>query len=307
MKIFIAGIGTIYSTFKWSPKVYGLLGGENHFYSYFEPDVSMEATKKISSPIKICDSGAHSFFTAEGIGATHGIRKTESRHEDPDRYLIDYIKWMIKNWKHYDYFVELDLQSLVGIDKVAHWRSLYKKAQVSSKIIYVHHTVNTWKEFEEIVDLSECRYIAIEGKRSGIPMLPYEKYIEYCYHHNCKIHGFALVQPKIMYKYPFASVDSSSLSYSYRRGLALKWDDKKKIVKMIRVPGRRDCTQSQKETYFKFNVPTKYESLSVSRAYQTNNPETVYKLMEDAVYAVNQQEKFFTELWKKRGVDWDGK
>ena len=76
----------------------------------------------------------------------------------------------------------------------------------------------SWKDFTDMVDESESHYIAMEGIRKEQAPIPYGKFIMYCYERGIRVHGFAQTNRKIVEKYPYFSVDSSSWKMGMRWG-----------------------------------------------------------------------------------------
>lgn len=235
------------------------------------------------------DSGAHSFFSFIGLSVSADNSQSQGEMPDPYEYFEKHLAW-IKEWYDYaDYFAELDLQDIVGQEQVWEWRKRYKEAGVSDKIITVHHSMNTMDDFKRMVRESDSKYVALEGLRGGKVNLPYMQLIRHAYENDTKVHGFALTNQKIMKKYPFYSVDSSSWTAVNRYGLIYKFED-----------GRMRQFKTKKEHFFEKN-------LSLQQASFNREKENQHFKLADAQVAFRKMEKYFGALWKKRGIDWDTK
>ncbi len=91
------------------------------------------------------DSGAHAFLYAENVeskvissvaGGWHPINKeVEGLLKDPDKYVHEYMDWLEKNREAYDYAVELDIQKMVGQDKVDVWRDEFLARKIPIVIV----------------------------------------------------------------------------------------------------------------------------------------------------------------------------
>src|SRR5690606_30818540 len=153
------------------------------------------------------DSGAHSFFHAEGLTFKGKMKQDPG---DPLDFFEGYIDWIKAHFHLIDYFVELDLQELVGQDRLLGWREEMKRAGIFGKCITVHHTCNTEKDWQELLEGSESAYVAVEGLRPGVTPLPYGTLLRDAYRQQIRVHAFALIQPQYLHRYPFYSADSAS-------------------------------------------------------------------------------------------------
>lgn len=107
------------------------------------------------------DSGAHAFVYAENIEAgtiKEGWHPVNSQVapmlKNPallDAYVKDYMDWLEANRDAYDYAVEMDIQKVVGQEKVDEWREEFLKRKIPL-VIVLHpragdsiDTLKTWK------------------------------------------------------------------------------------------------------------------------------------------------------------------
>ena len=177
------------------------------------------------------DSGAHAFVFAQNVKdkKTHGgwhdeaqIVKEFKGHEDD--YFQEYLQWLKDNRDVYDYAVELDLQGIVGQEKVEEWRQQLLDSQIP--IIFVLHapagdniaTIRSWHErgveyigMGEIVnDLNKFVMYGREAAKLGM-----------------KLHAFGFT-PKDLFKYKafLTTADSSS------------WLSGSKLAKAVELRGK---------------------------------------------------------------------
>lgn len=282
MKIFMAGYETIYNSYK-----YEAIDKANLFLSFYYKNNIKKTADFIKSKnyTTVIDSGAHSFFAHKGISATPHI-KVKGNQKDPDSYFSDYLSFIKQYYNYFSYFVELDIQDIVGKDKVEKWRNEYRKLGIADKIIKVHHSINTRSEFEDLVKCSESRYIGIEGFRQNLPKLKYNSFIKYCYENKCKIHGFAMIKINVLRQLPFYSVDSSRISSSYRYGTIDKFINGKLII------------AKTKEGFIKNNIsPELYSSF---RGKEDNKKKLLYCETE-----LKKLETYYTKYWQARGIVWE--
>lgn len=150
-----------------------------------------------SADLFLLDSGAFTMFTK-------GHKLTE---QDWDNYVTKYINFINK----YDvkYFFELDVDRILGIEKVEEIRKRIEK-ETGKKCIPVWHKERGWKYFEKMCE--EYDYVAIGGIAKNPNGKQIEKlfpyFIKYAHKHGCKIHGLGYTSAKGLKKYHFDTVDS---------------------------------------------------------------------------------------------------
>lgn len=144
----------------------------------------------------LLDSGAFTFMnSAKG-------------EVDLNEYLNDYIEFINKN--HIKYFFELDIDAIVGLEKVEQIRRKIE-FKTRKKVIPVWHKSRGIEKYYEIC--REYDYIAIGGlamkniKRKEYPYL--KQLTRIAKEHNTKVHGLGFTTKDFM-KYGFYSVDSTS-------------------------------------------------------------------------------------------------
>lgn len=156
------------------------------------------------------DSGAHAFVYAENVEAKamssvvagwHPVNsEVEVLLKDPDKYIHEYMDWLEAHRDAYDYAVELDIQKIVGQEKVDVWREEFIARKIPL-VIVLHvragdniETVRKWKgkgvdyfgygEFsgENVQDMRLLREISAEGVKVHVfAFSPHDlgKYLEW--------------------------------------------------------------------------------------------------------------------------------
>lgn len=289
MKVFFAGA----ENKKWDQYLTSA-EAENRFYSYYYGgSANNEALllNKRNSNILIVDSGAHTFFSESDQSLTASVHKKQNKtKQTPDEYFEKYLEWLIKNKPNFSYFVELDIGELVGQQKVLKWRKQLEKHNLLDKCITVcHPAVTSYETYLKELDESVSRYVAIEGLRPGQPQIPYGNYVIEAYKKQVKIHGFALTNTKIVSKYPFYSVDSTSWLSASKFGQVFTFTN-----------GRLSSTNmaQSRKLLQKTKVPAKYYDSNTSKL------EISYELLSTNIKAFQQFENYYTKLWEKRGIKW---
>lgn len=245
----------------------------------------------------IIDSGAHSFFSEADVALSASVVAKKSKTTiPPDEYFERYIGWLLQ-FKHlYDYFVELDIGELVGQAKVMAWRDRFCKAGIFDKCVTVYHpVVVSFNDYVRQVESSESRIVALEGDRRFRKRLPYMRLIKVGYDRGVRIHGFALVKQNVLGQYPFYSVDSSSWKAALRFGKA-----------MIANKGKfQHVSFTHPKSSLDEIVGLSSLTGNLSEAFSKTHSVNSLKRLELGIIVYHQMEKYYTELWEARGIDWD--
>uniref|UniRef100_A0A7C3WRE7 Uncharacterized protein n=1 Tax=Dictyoglomus turgidum TaxID=513050 RepID=A0A7C3WRE7_9BACT len=161
----------------------------------------------------VCDSGTATFLgMANKSEAIHREKKVLIK-EDLDKYVSEYVNWLKKYKDYFHFYVELDVDKLVGYEKVLEYRELFKKNGLKDKLLVVWHSTISMEEYEKMCQ--EYNFIGIADE----PELPrINELFEIAKRYKRKIHGFALTQPKYIERFPFYSVDSTSWKAGSRYG-----------------------------------------------------------------------------------------
>lgn len=292
MRIYLAG-------FEKRKFLFEVASVKNIFVSFFtlKKITKIQALFNVVKERKIScivDSGAHSFFTEhKELRLTNRPARKEHKKYNPDEFFYSYVNWLKKYWDYFDYYVELDIGEITGQEKVKQWREVLKKENLFKKCItVVHPKVVSWEDYLKLIDTSESRYIALEGKRPDRTMLPYNKYVKKAYENKVKIHGFALVDCKLLSSVPFYSVDSTSWISGSQYGICTSFDRNSISLKGRGFKDKKTFLNDiTSDINFKVAMHSKP---SVSRPYRDTRAIGEYLKLE----------KTLTELWKKRGIVW---
>lgn len=287
MKVFFAGFETVVASYTVFEKP-----TDDIFATYFYRNKTNALFERVSKAkghqgLIVIDSGAHSFFGYTGTStAAHHNNKKVKDMPDPNKYLADYVDWIEENYDHADYFVELDIQSIVGLEQVKKWREIYKSRNIAKKIIKVMHRCDSWDDFEKMVNESESGYIGLEGLSAKKINLPYMKMLNYCYKKNVKVHGFALTASDITLNYPFYSVDSTTWTAPVRYGTFLVLEN-----------GSLKQKKPDKNNLLKYKLPI--ELITKNLTLEGSNIKLGLSMEAQRKYG-----EYLTEYWRKRGVLW---
>ena len=172
------------------------------FSFYYYNNACIDYIKSHYCNFYIVDSGAFSFF-----GKQKG-------NIDFDYYVDAYIEFINDNE-----FIELDIDSLVGLDKVEAYRKKIE-TKTGRQCIPVWHSSRGKQYFIDMV--KEYEYIAIGGiakneiKEHKYTYMPW--FIDTAHTYGCKIHGLGFTSLKHLQRLKFDSVDSTSWTVGSRMG-----------------------------------------------------------------------------------------
>jgi hypothetical protein len=214
MKIFLAG-----GENEQSYQLFAQLRPSNVFLSYYylrkRSNVKefLEDFKRNGINIAL-DSGAHTFLAGAGKSKVTNV-KGEVVEEDPDTYCLEYIDWLKKYGDYFEFYVELDIDSIVGYEKVLEYRKLFKENGLQNKLVLVWHSSipDSIGEWEKCCKESQYVAIAENPEFSRVNTL-----IDIARKYKRKVHGFAMTKPDYIAKFPFYSVDSTSWKSGSRFG-----------------------------------------------------------------------------------------
>ena len=193
-------------------------------YFYIKKGLSYytEAVKYIQEQggLFMTDSGAFSFM---------GSGYTPEMH-DPEywtSYLEEYTAWL---YEHRDYIyvaANLDIDMIVGRDVVTKWNEKYfKPLEKYMDIVYVVHedVANgdpyALQHFEEY-----CKKHKYVGVNQAQKKHAHKLYI-IAKKYGVRVHGFAWTELRLLRRYPFFSVDSTSWLSGVRYGTTYDYDGK---------------------------------------------------------------------------------
>tara|TARA_R110000824_G_scaffold9123_1_gene41095 strand:- start:761 stop:1501 length:741 start_codon:yes stop_codon:yes gene_type:complete len=147
----------------------------------------------------LLDSGAFTFFSGKKI--------------DWDNYVTRYINFINKHG--IDLFFELDIDKIIGIDKVEKIRKRIEEETEKQSIPVwrpsrgIKYWYNMIKEYSYVAISASGKYdSAWTRKKDNIPVL--KKMLKLAKENNCKVHGLGFTSLKLLSIISFYSVDSTS-------------------------------------------------------------------------------------------------
>ena len=189
----------------------------------------------------ILDSGAFTFMG--GFSFTQGNTNIQW-----EKYCDEYAEFVKAN--NIQYFIELDIDSVVGYDKVKELRRELEK-KVGRQCIPVWHSTRGVEEWKSMCD--EYSYVAIGGIVGGEWKAQAEKFIPWfikeAHKRNAMVHGLGFTKTKKLKEYHFDSVDSTRWSAGARFGDLHYYIDGE-----IRNAGRRNGYRCHGEKALRHNL-----------------------------------------------------
>lgn len=203
----------------------------------------------------LLDSGAFTFLM---------ISKKQHQNVDWDAYLNRYAEFINEN--KIEHFIELDIEGIVGMEKMESMRKDLERMTGKQSIPVFH------KERGKDYWLGMVRdygYVALGGltnlhkKTDQIPESMFPWFLQTAKEQDCKVHGLGYTSIKGMQKYKFHSVDSTAWLYGnrggflyYFNGIELVKEDKPKGTRLkareVAVHNFREWVKFQK--YAKTNL-----------------------------------------------------
>ncbi len=178
----------------------------------------------------LLDSGA---FTFMGNNDTNEI--------DWNAYLTKYIDFI--NEMDIDHFLELDIDSVVGIKKVEELRARLEK-ETGKKSIPVWHPSRSLNYYHKMVEDYDYVALSLSGKytsrwiRNSGGLNVISKLLDIAKKQNCKVHGLGYTKLNHLPKLKFHSVDSTAWIYGNRGGYLYQFNGKS-IDKINNPKGKR--------------------------------------------------------------------
>ena len=217
------------------------------------------------------DSGAHTYNKETITPVGYAQRK---KIPPIKQYIEDYLNF-IKQYKDRKYiWVELDIYGHLGLVEVDKMEERVKKLGIAGRWMRVYHPVldgGSLDVMRKWIDEGHD-YIGIGNDSKDILDDIFNLTRD-----KIRLHGFAMTKLDLLHRYPFYSADSTTplstiIFGKYTRPI-MNYADKDAIIKMKSV----EAFQPDEERLF------------------------------DSIAEAMKTQKYFTDLWKHRGVTWDDK
>lgn len=171
------------------------------------------------------DSGAHTFYQ----------KMDEYRQKDEkfwDEYLTKYTEWVKENSEYIFACANLDIEAIVGVDKVDEWNDKYFKPVEESgvEVCYIWHSERGQDGWREM-----CRkhsYVGLSYENDAqMTVQRLMSMVNVAKKTNTRVHGMALTQTEILARVPLFSADSTTWLVGQQYG-ELNWFDGRKMRRL---------------------------------------------------------------------------
>lgn len=181
---------------------------------YYSDDLDEQFWGNVDDYDRImADSGAHSFFSSEGIGVVnHG---EQGHDKDPVEYTHKYCRWLKKHEDDLDFYVELDIDKIIGWEKQLELRSIFDDYGLDPLLVWHPTNKQSFRDF-----CKEHDHVGIGSSDQGFEFVSDK--LRIAEEEGTKCHLFAFTSHQKLealtgYDSLF-SVDSSTWTYGARFG-----------------------------------------------------------------------------------------
>lgn len=238
--------------------------------------INNENLKKFMGYIKsnkckmfLLDSGAFTYM--EKIKTDKNLSASQF-----EKYVDDYIDF-INKWD-IEYFFEMDIDVVVGLEKVEEYRKRIEEG-TGKKTIPVFHRERGKDYFIKMC--KEYDYVAIGGLVGTGYSKKHHKYLQWfvetAHQYNTKIHGLGFTSVEGLKRYNFDTVDSTSWLSGSRFASFVRWNPIEKKLEKIDKPENR---RMKKGAYKKIDTVAGREWIKFGNYLEKHNKEKVLKWEE---------------------------
>lgn len=187
--------------------------------------------KKHLSTKKYRDMGVKFFVDSGAFTFMSSIEHQDYTIEEWESYIQKYLNWIERNKDIVFAFANLDIEYIVGGDKVQEWNEKYFEPfmlRTGIPVCFVYHdngTILSWEQYCQRYPYVGISWGGIDNQGTelnfGLDRLRIaEKY-------NSVVHGMAMTQTALLTKLPFYTVDSTTWLVGLQYGEINYWTGKK--------------------------------------------------------------------------------
>lgn len=204
-------------------------------YHYLQKKGSEFLKKRLEETpdVKILiDSGAHTFYSK----IDEYSKKPDSFWDD---YLQKYTEWVAENKDYITSCANLDIEGIVGIEKVDEWNKKYfaPLEEMGIDVCYIWHAVrgtNGWEDY-----CKKYKYVGLSTENDSLTTQHLSKMLTVSKRYNTRVHGMALTKTEVLVRVPFYSVDSTTWLVGQQYG-ELNWFDGRKMRRLSKTEWQRN-------------------------------------------------------------------
>jgi hypothetical protein len=247
------------------------------------------------------DSGAFSFFTKDpSLAFERGAARRQSEQPDPEEFFDRYVQWLKPIHSGLDIAAELDLQEMIGQERIEDWRQRLIREGLADKIAIVYHpATQTIEEFLGQAEKWPSRWVATQGILKGRVTIPYQQILRFCYKRGIKVHIFGVAGPNLL-KFPFYSSDATNWGVGDRFGLIPAWTGERvKFLHLI-----RGQTRPEERALFRSWLAANGFTLDdIINEDDKKRQRKHRRLLGARAYA--RYGEHITSVWEARGIRWE--
>lgn len=184
------------------------------------------------SKVKVfIDSGAHTFFQK-----FDEYKKMDDKFWDD--YLTKYTNWVRENKEYIFACANLDIDAIVGTDKVDEWNAKYFQPLEDEgvQVCYIWHTERGHSGWEDYC--KKHSYIGLTMENDTLTIQQLMRLINVSKKYNTRVHGMALTRMEVLVRVPFFSVDSTTWLVGQQYG-ELNWFNGRKMQRLSKIEWQR--------------------------------------------------------------------
>lgn len=259
-------------------------------YEYVGKRSLKQITEKFDEKIHLfVDSGAFTYMADEKY-----YSYTEEQWE---KHIEKYLKWAEKNRDYIFAIANLDIEQLVGGDKVLEWNKKYFEPfmlRTGIIVCFIWHfqaSTMTWEQYCQrypYVGMTNAADKGVDVNDEGY----YRSMLNTAAKYNALVHGMGMTRTSMLPNLPFYTVDSTSWKVGMRYGLTSVWE-KNKVKQYKKEEWDRKIVpvlQNYRDVQFDLKKLKEFYEPEVIKA-------NVYAYMKAEEYIVGKLQSL--EYWKK--------
>lgn len=171
------------------------------------------------------DSGVYTYLTNENF------KDKEIPLDFWENKIQEYLEWVEENKDMIFAIANLDLDDIVGMDKVWEWNKKYFEPfmlRTNIPVCFIWHPSTGIKNWEKMCQrYAYVGFSWVSGERANDYITEAKRLLAIAQRYNAVVHGMGMTRTSLLPKLPFYTVDSTSWKAGLRYGLLSFWNGKK--------------------------------------------------------------------------------
>lgn len=234
----------------------------------------------------LLDSGAHTFL--------EDVTYKDKPIEFWENYIEGYLKFVRKHRDKIFACVEMDIDSIVGTEKVNEWREKYfhKLEEEGIQVIYVYHLEKGLAEWERMCQ--KYPYLGFSFREIEDEEV-FKDLFDIAIKYKAKIHGFATNGTKALKTYPFYTVDASTWISGAQFG-ELNFFEDGKVKRLTKEKWKKDYRGKL------MAIGAKWDLAEIEAPYELMRLSAIsYEKFQSYVRDLNRGKKYWSGRREQRG------